>query len=403
MSDIYKLLIIRFLGVSSQFGVTFLALSHFGAGHFGNFIQLFVLTNLIGIPVQSGLTQSVARYKDSLDLFVILITAIILFLFASFAIVAWLVFFVPESNILSYFFIVFYSFFGSVHALLLGISRKLGDAISGVLVKQFLEPLFVIFFILIASNISLEIGLKEIYILSSLLSLLFFAKYFKKIFNLKIDRFPKLQIIKISILGVLDFSKISLSSHIIFSMPVLIISSFFSSSIVSAWRILEQLAMVVLLPHSVFSAIAHRDVLKEINEKSQPDSFKVALDSIWKLRNIGLILASTAFTFLLLGNSALFNLLSSNQISWEQSYFYIILVLMFAHLLNTGFGHLGILLGVIGDENFMAKTALTLTIIVLCLELTFGRFSMIMLAICPLIFNFLWNNALYLRVRSISS
>ena len=161
--------------------------------------------------------------------------------------------------------------------------------------------------------------------------------------------------------------------------------------------------MIVLLPHSVFSAIAHRDVLKEINEKSQPDSFKVALDSIWKLRNIGLIFASTAFTFLLLGNSALFNLLSSNQISWEQSYFYIILVLMFAHLLNTGFGHLGILLGVIGDENFMAKTALTITIIVLCLELTFGRFSMIMLAICPLIFNFLWNNALYLRVRSISS
>jgi len=399
--DSSSLLIIRVAGMLLQLGITYFALSHFGSEGFGDFIQILVLTNLVSIPIQSGLMQSAARCTDSSEFLSICFSGLILFFVSTSTLWLWLKFGKNELNFLSYIFVAGYCFLCSVYALLMGVSRRLGDAISGVFAKQVAEPFLIIIFLFILSKISPGISLIEIYLLASLVSLLILRRYFRFII-ISIPQQISWRLIKSSILVIINFSKISFSSHVIFSLPIIIISSYYSSTIVSAWRILEQLTAVVLMPHSIFAAVAHRDILVKMRDQPNGQHIGLALDALKKLRNIGLGLSTAAFFGVLVGSKILFGMLSNAVISWEPIYLYVIFLLGFAHLVNTSFGHIGLLLGVLGDEAFMSKVALSMTAVIIFIQFVLGDLSLILLAFFPLLFNFSLNSTMYFRLKGVS-
>ena len=399
MTEVTTLLAIRLGGIIAQIGITFVAVRMLGAESLGSFIQLLVLTNLSGVPLQSGLTQVVARSADSADAFAAICLAGGLQILAS-LITATAFSFFSKIGTEEIVFILTYATLGIGHAIGLGLSRKAGNSIIGPFCKQLVEPTLIIVIIVSTAVLNEQLELGAAYILSSFLALLLMTHFFYIfIRDCDLKSVSKREYIK-SCFSIFNFSKISMSSHVVVSMPILLVSAFYSPTTVTAWRIIEQISNIVLLPHSVLSALAHRNILTlTSNNHMAKTDLAVTYSEIKRIRNVGLLIAIILTIGLVSFVQQIWDLLSSGQVMWESKFFYACTAIMFAHLINTAFGHIGLLLGHFRQEEFMGRAAIFCAVFFVGLEVISGMKSFIFLALCLCGFNFVWNFLLFSRLR----
>ena len=249
MTEVTILLAIRAGGIVAQIAITFVAVRMLGAESFGDFIQLLVLTNLSGVPLQSGLTQVIARFVHGTEAFATICFVGGLQIVASLVIATAYSYFFSEISIEGFIFIVSYAAIGIGHAIGLGLSRKAGNSIIGPFSKQLVEPTLIIVILVFVASLNEHIKLGVAYIFSSLLALLLVSYFIYGFFrNCDLKSVAKREYIK-SAFCIFNFSKISMSSHLVVSIPILLVSAYYSSTAVTAWRIMEQISNIVLLPH----------------------------------------------------------------------------------------------------------------------------------------------------------
>lgn len=402
MTEVTILLAIRAGGIVAQIAITFVAVRMLGAESFGDFIQLLVLTNLSGVPLQSGLTQVIARFVHGTEAFATICFVGGLQIVASLVIATAYSYFFSEISIEGFIFIVSYAAIGIGHAIGLGLSRKAGNSIIGPFSKQLVEPTLIIVILVFVASLNEHIKLGVAYIFSSLLALLLVSYFIYGFFrNCDLKSVAKREYIK-SAFCIFNFSKISMSSHLVVSIPILLVSAYYSSTAVTAWRIMEQISNIVLLPHSVLSALAHRNILKVTtsNNMSKTD-LEVTYAEIRRIRNIGLSIAIILTICLASFVVQIWDLLSSGQVMWESNFFFVCTAIMAAHLINTAFGHIGLLLGHFRQEEFMGRAAIVCAGFFVGLQVIVGVKGFILLALCLCGFNFTWNCLLFKRLRGI--